>query len=77
MLGPVVLFETPWPAHLITTLEKRDQHLPLWGALRRAGAARIKHMLDDLDNNSSDFGFYGYLHEAFGDSLLPELKKLH
>ena len=77
MLGPVVLFETPWPAHLITTLEKRDQHLPLWGALRRAGAARIKHMLDDLDNNSSNFGFYGYLHEAFGDSLLPEVKKLH
>ena len=34
-------------------------------------------MLDDLDNNSSDFGFYGYLHEAFGDSLLPEVKKLH
>ena len=32
---------------------------------------------DDSDHNTPDFAFYGYLYEAFGDSLLPELKKLH
>ena len=34
-------------------------------------------MLDESDQNAPDFAFYGYLYEAFGDSLLPELKKLH
>ena len=34
-------------------------------------------MLDELELNTPDFAFYGYLYEAFGDSLLPELKKLN
>ena len=34
-------------------------------------------MLDESELNTPDFAFYGYLYEAFGDSLLPEVKKLH
>ena len=75
MLGPEVLCETPWPGHLCRELEGRHQE-PLWGALRRAGALRLNHMLEQTEHCTPDLRLYGDLYVIFGDSLLPEVRPL-
>ena len=75
LLGDEVLCETPWPDHLVSALEGQEQ-VPLWGALRRAGAARVNHMLEVSGHCSPDLAFYGRLYEAFGDSLVPEVRRM-
>jgi hypothetical protein len=74
MLGPEVLSQTAWPAHLCSgQLETDAAHQPLWGALRQAGALRLNHSLEGRTGGEG-IAFYGRLYEVFGESVVPSVK---